>query len=179
MNPFSEKKEGIALDRNRRSPAFAVALGGMLAALAVVIMCLGGLIPIATYVCPIVCSMLLAVMLKLCGRRFAWAWYAVVGILSSLFSPDKEGAAVFLFLGYYPILKPFLDRRRFRWLWKGLYFNGSIVLLYWLLLRLLGMGQLAEDFRDLGLAGLVLMLIMGNLVFFLLDRLLSGGFRRK
>ena len=86
---------------------------------------------------------------------------------------------MFLFLGYYPILKPILDRRRFRWLWKGLYFNGSIVLLYWLLLRLLGMGQLAEDFRDLGLAGLVLMLIMGNLVFFLLDRLLSGRFRRK
>ena len=113
MNPFSEEKEGIALDRNRRSPAFAVALGGMLAALAVVIMCLGGLIPIATYVCPIVCSMLLAVMLKLCGRRFAWAWYAVVGILSSLFSPDKEGAAVFLFLGYYPILKPVLDSGAF------------------------------------------------------------------
>ena len=55
MNPFSEKKEGIALDRNRRSPAFAVALGGMLAALAVVIMCLGGLIPVATFVCPMLC----------------------------------------------------------------------------------------------------------------------------
>lgn len=167
------------MDRNRRSPAFAVALGGMLAALAVVIMCLGGLIPIATYVCPIICTMLLAVMLKLCGKRIAWAWYAAVGILSALFSPDKEAAAVFLFLGYYPILKPFFDGRRFRWLWKGFYFNGSIALLYWLLLHLMGMEQLAEDFRELGLAGLVLMLVMGNLVFFLLDRLLNGRFRRK
>ena len=151
----------------------------MLAALAVVIMCLGGLIPIATYVCPIICTMLLAVMLKLCGKRIAWAWYAAVGILSALFSPDKEAAAVFLFLGYYAILKPFFDGRRFRWLWKGFYFNGSIALLYWLLLRLMGMEQLAEDFRELGLAGLVLMLVMGNLVFFLLDRLLNGRFRRK
>ena len=167
------------MDRNRRSPTFAVAFGGMLAALAVVIMCLGGLIPIATYVCPIICTMLLAVMLKLCGKRIAWAWYAAVGILSALFSPDKEAAAVFLFLGYYPILKPFFDGRRFRWLWKGFYFNGSIALLYWLLLRLMGMEQLAEDFRELGLAGLVLMLVMGNLVFFLLDRLLNGRFRRK
>ena len=167
------------MDRNRRSPAFAVALGGMLAALAVVIMCLGGLIPIATYVCPIICTMLLAVMLKLCGKRIAWAWYAAVGILSALFSPDKEAAAVFLFLGYYPILKPFFDGRRFRWLWKGFYFNGSIALLYWLLLHLMGMEQLAEDFRELGLAGLVLMLVMGNLVFFLLDRLLNGRFRWK
>ena len=167
------------MDRNRRSPAFAVALGGMLAALAVVIMCLGGLIPIATYVCPIICTMLLAVMLKLCGKRIAWAWYAAVGILSALFSPDKEAAAEFLFLGYYPILKPFFDGRRFRWLWKGFYFNGSIALLYWLLLHLMGMEQLAEDFRELGLAGLVLMLVMGNLVFFLLDRLLNGRFRWK
>ena len=151
----------------------------MLAALAVVIMCLGGLIPIATYVCPIICTVLLAVMLKLCGKRITWAWYAAVGILSALFSPDKEAAAVFLFLGYYPILKPFFDGRRFRWLWKGFYFNGSIALLYWLLLRLMGMEQLAEDFRELGLAGLVLMLVMGNLVFFLLDRLLNGRFRRK
>ena len=36
MSLFSEETEGIALDRNRRSPAFGVALGGMLAALAVV-----------------------------------------------------------------------------------------------------------------------------------------------
>lgn len=167
------------MDRNRRSPAFGVALGGMLAALAVVIMSLGGLIPIATYVCPIICTMLLAVMLKLCGKRFAWAWYAAVGILSVLFSPDKEAAAVFLFLGYYPVAKPFFDGRRFRWLWKGIFFNGSIVVLYWLLFYLMGMEQLAEDFRELGLAGLALMLVMGNLVFFLLDRLLNGRFHRK
>ena len=51
--------------------------------------------------------------------------------------------------------------------------------LYWLLFHLMGMEQLAEDFRELGLAGLALMLVMGNLVFFLLDRLLNGRFHRK
>lgn len=162
----------------RRSPALGVALGGLLAALAVVMMNIGGLIPVATYVCPIICTMLLAVMLKLCGKRLAWAWYGAVGILSALFSPDKEAAAVFLFLGYYPILKPFFDGCRFRWLWKGMFFNGSIMVMYWMLLRLMGLEQLTEDFRELGIGGLVLMLVMGNLVFFLLDRLLNGRFRR-
>ena len=149
-----------------------------MAALAVVIMCLGVLIPIATYICPIICTMLLAVMLMLCGKRFAWAWFAAVGILSTLFSPDKEAAAVFLFLGYYPIIKPFFDGRRFCWLWKGIYFNVSVTVRYWLLLRLMGLEQLMEDFRELWIGGLVLMLFMGNLVFFMLDRLLNRRFQR-
>ena len=118
------------MDRYRRSPAFGVALGGMLAALAVVVMSLGGLIPVATYVCPILCTMLLAGLLRLCGQRPACASHAAAGILSTLFSSDKEAAAVFLFLGYYPIVKPFFDSRRFRWLWKGIFFNGSTVVLY-------------------------------------------------
>ena len=75
-----------------------------MAALAVVIMCMGGIIPMATYVCPMLCSLLLAVVLRLTGRRIAWAWYAAVSLLSLLLGPDKEAAAVFVFLGYYPII---------------------------------------------------------------------------
>lgn len=167
------------MNRYRSSPAFGVALGGTLAALAVVIMSLGGLIPVATYVCPILCTMLLAAMLKICGRRMAWAWYAAVAILSALLSPDKEAAAVFVFLGYYPIVRPFFERRRFRWLWKGVFFNGNVAVLYWLLIRLMGMEQLLEEFTELGIAGLVGMLLMGNLIFVLLDRFLNGGYRRR
>ena len=51
----------------------AIALGGVLAALAVVIMCLGGLIAVATYVCPMLCAMLTYCVSRLCGRRIAWA----------------------------------------------------------------------------------------------------------
>lgn len=167
------------MNRYRNSPAFAVALGGTLAALAATIMSLGGLIPVATYVCPILCTMLLAAMLKICGRRMAWAWYAAVAILSALLSPDKEAAAVFVFLGYYPIVRPFFERRRFRWLWKGVFFNGNVAVLYWLLIRLMGMEQLLEEFTELGIAGLVGMLLMGNLIFVLLDRFLNGGYRRR
>ena len=166
------------MNQNRKTPASRMALGGMLAALAVVTMSLGGLIPIATYVSPMLCAILLQVVLLSCGVRVAWAWYGA--ILAVLLSPDKEAAAVFVFLGYYPIVKPKLDRTRPAWLWKGLLFNGSIGVMYFLLLRLFGMAELGEEFAEFGLVMLLVLLAMGNFTFFLLDRLLGmGRFRRK
>ena len=125
--------------RNRTYP---IALGGMLAAASVVIMSVGTIVPVATYAAPVVCMMVGQVVLKLCGSRIAWAWYAAVTILSALLAPDKEAAAVFAVLGYYPILKPKLDGKKAKWLWKALFFNGSILLLYWAALTLLGIRQL-------------------------------------
>lgn len=163
---------------NKRTPAGVVALGGILAALAVVIMSLGGLIPVATFVCPMLCMVLLSVVLRQCGRRIAWAWYGAVAILSVLLGPDKEAAAVFVFLGYYPIVKPLLDRKKLPWLWKGLLFNGSILIMYWLLMHLLGMAYIAAEFQQMGTVLAVATLLLGNLTFFLLDRVLSLRFRK-
>ena len=126
-----------------------MALGGILAAVAVVIMNLVGLIPVNTYVVPVLCMVLLQLVLKNCGKRVAWAWYAAVSILGLLMCPDKEAAAVFAALGYYPILKPWLDRRKCKWLWKGLLFNTVILSLYWLLMHVMGMTELAEDMQGI------------------------------
>lgn len=161
------------MNQRRTTPASRMALGGVLAALAVVIMSLGGLIPIATYVSPMLCAILLQVVLLSCGRRVAWAWYGAVALLSVLLSADKEAAAVFVFLGYYPLVKPRLDGTRPSWLWKGLLFNGSIGVMYFLLLRLFGMAELGEEFAEFGLVMLLVLLMMGNVTFFLLDRLLG------
>ena len=158
---------------SKRTPAANVALGGVLAALAVVIMSMGTLIPVATYVCPMICAMLLQMVLKTCGSRISWAWYGAVAILSLLLAPDKEAAAVFAFIGYYPILKPRMDRKKLPWLWKGLLFNCAILVMYWLLLRLLGMEQLVAEFAEMGTIMTVLLLILGNVTFFLLDKLLG------
>lgn len=155
-----------------------MALGGMLAALAVVMMSLGTVIPVATYVCPMLCALLLQGVLKTCGSRVAWAWYGAVALLSVLLAPDKEAAGVFVFLGYYPIVKPALDRKKGKWLWKGLLFNGSVCLLYFLLLRLLGLKQLTQEWSDMSVGMLAVLLILGNVTFFLLDRLLGMGRKR-
>lgn len=158
---------------NKQTPAKAMALGGVLAALGVVIMAMGTILPVATYACPVLCAMLLQIVLKTCGKRMAWAWFACVAVLSALLAPDKEAAAVFAFLGYYPIVKPWLDGRKMPWLWKGLLFNGMTALLYWLLISLLGMDAVGEEFAAMGTVMLGLCLILGNVTFFLLDILLG------
>ena len=162
---------------NKRTPAANIALGGILAALAVVIMSMGTLIPVATYVCPMLCALLLQLVLNICGSRIAFAWYGAVALLSLLLAPDKEAAAVFLALGYYPILKPSLDRRKGKWLWKALLFNALILLTYWLLMHLFGFDQLAAEFAETGTILTVVMLLLGNVTFFLLDRLLEKKFK--
>ena len=162
---------------SKRTPAAQIALGGVLAALAVVLMCMGTLIPVATYVCPMLCAILLQLVLKTCGKRIAWAWYGAVTILSLLMAPDKEAAAVFLALGYYPIVKPKLDSKKGKWLWKGLLFNSVILLTYWLLMRLFGFDALAAEFSEMGILLVVLMLLLGNVTFFLLDKLLETRFK--
>ena len=156
-----------------------MALGGVMAALAVVIMTLGGAIPLNTFLCPILCMMLLRFVLASCGRRTAWAWYGCVAILSLLMGPDKEAGAIFLVLGYYPILKPWLDKRRGGLILKLGFFNIAILSMYALLIRVLGLEQIAQDYAGIGKVMTAIMLVMGNVVFWLLDRVLEKPMKRK
>lgn len=161
----------------RPNPAADIALGGVLAALAVAIECMGTLIPVATFICPMLCMLLLAIVVRRSGNRIGWAWYGAVAILGALLAPDKEAAAVFIFLGYYPILKPKMDNLPLKWLWKALLFNAAIVLMYWVLLHLFGMAELMAEFAEMGTVLTLVTLLMGNITFFLLDRLLAVRFR--
>jgi hypothetical protein len=159
-----------------------MAFGGIMAAVAIVIMCMGGLIPVATYVCPMLCCLLLQIMVKTCGSRIGWGWFGTVSILALLMAPDKEAAAVFLCIGYYPIVKPKLDRFPLPWLPKGILFNASIMTMYWILIHVVGLDSVAEEFREFTVAMTAVLLVLGNVTFFLLDRLLSRnilGSRKK
>ena len=156
-----------------RNQSKNMAMGGVFAALAVVIMNLGGLIPVATYTTPVLCMVLLKIVLLYCGRRIAWGWYGAVSLLSMLMSPDKEAAAVFLCLGYYPILKPWIERRRGKWIWKLLVFNVPMVALYSILIRVLGVAEVTGESGELGRILLPVLLLMGNVTFLALDRLLT------
>ena len=164
--------------QSKRTPAAQISLGGVLAALAVVIMSMGTLIPVATYVCPVICALLLKTVLITCGKRIAWAWYGAVAILSVLLAPDKEAAAVFVFVGYYPILKPAMDRMKLSWFWKAMLFNVSVLIMYWLLMHLLGMEQIMTEFEGMGMVTTAILLILGNVTFFMLDRLLGMRLKR-
>lgn len=165
----------------RNKGASGIALAGVTAALAVVVMCLGTLIPVATFVCPMIVLLTLELVRRSCGSRLAWAWYGAVAVLSLLLAPDKEAAVLLVVLGYYPMVKPRLDTLPLKWLWKLLLFNASIALMYGLLLRLMGLEQLTEEVTGLGTVMTVLTLVLGNVTFLALDYLLSRNFvgRRK
>ena len=157
----------------KKTPASQIAFGGMMAALALVIMNMVGLIPIATYVCPSLCMVLLSIVLKLCGKRIGWAWYGAVTILSVLMAPDKEAAMIFAVIGYYPIIKPAFERTKMPNACKYLYFNVVILLVYWLMINLMGLTEIAKEFAEMGLLFTIVTLLMGNMVFQLLDKILT------
>ncbi len=169
----------MANQSNKRTSASDMALGGVLAALAVVIMSLGSLIPAATFICPMLAMILLSLFLKRSWDAMGWTWYAAVAILSVLLAPDKEAAAVFVFLGYYPILKPKIDKLPLRWLWKAILFNVLILSMYWALINLFGMAQVAQEFGEMGIALTLVTLVLGNATFFMLDVLLGMKLGKK
>ena len=149
-----------------------VALGGVTAALAVIFLCLGTVIPLTTFVWPMACMLLLClVMPKL--DSMIWTWYTAVAILGMLLSPDKEAAALFVFLGWYPIIKLPLERYKLRIIYKALIFNTAVFLMYWLLISLLGMAYLKQELFGEGLWLTGLILLLGNAIFFMLDRILG------
>ena len=157
----------------RVGSAKAVALGGILAALATVIMCLGGLIPVATFVCPVLCLVILYLVCHLCGKRIGWAWYGAVSILAVLLGPDKDAAAVFAFLGWYPIVKPYLEKWPLSLMWKLLFFNIALAVMYWLLLSVFGLAEIAQEYAEFGLISGAIMVLLGNATFVLLDLFLN------
>lgn len=156
-----------------RTQAKRMALGGVTAALAIVFMCLGTLIPVATYMVPMLLCLFLGFLKPMLGAKYGVAWYLTVAILGLLMAPDKEAAALFAFLGYYPLVKPWLDKKPLAILWKILLFNVTILAMYWLLMNLFGMAALRQEFQELGAVMTAATLILGNVTFFLMDRLLG------
>ena len=159
----------------RRGIAHQIALGGILASLAMVIMCFIGLIPVATFICPMFCILICGIVYRNCGKRIGWAWYGAVAFMSAFFAPDKEGALIFLFLGYYPMLKRSFDRCKFKlgFFYKVIYFNCVILLLYLLVLKILGLSELLTEYQQAGFLLGVATVLLGNFAFFLLDFILN------
>ena len=165
----------------KRNSSKFMALGGVTAALAVVIMSMGTLIPLATYISPMICAVLLTIVLRMTERKVAWAWYGAVAILSLLLAPDKEAAAVFGVLGYYPILKPWFDRRPVSVLWKLVYFNVAIACVFGLTLVLMGIETVSKEFIEAGWFMAVVTWLLANATLFMTDLALTrfgGGNRR-
>ena len=153
-----------------------MALTGMLCALAVVIMMLGGVIPLATFCCPALAGLMLIPVFVECGEKLSWCAYAAIAALSLIFCPDKEAALLLTFIGYYPILRWRLDQLRSRLLRvvaKLGVFNLAVLAMYALSILVLQMDQILREYQEMGLALTVACLLIGNLTLLLYDRLIA------
>lgn len=151
------------------------ALCGIMAALSVSILLLGGLVPLASYACPMLAMICLLPVIDEYGAGASLLVYAVSGILGVLLCADKELALLYVFLGWYPALRPRLERlhRMPRLVVKAGLFCLAVTAMYALILHLLRLEAVVKEFAaysSLMLAGL---LGFGCLVFLLFDRVLG------
>lgn len=160
---------------DRRS--FRVAFCGVMAGLMVALMLLGTLIPLSTYICPMLAGALAVPVVWELGRGSGWVLYAAVSVLSLILAPDKEAALLYaLLLGWYPVLRPRLMRiskRPVRILVKLLLFNAAICAVYALLLFVFVSPDLQAEAADWTGCMLFGILLLGNFTFLVYDQLLA------
>lgn len=148
------------------------ALGGMIAALSLVVMLLTAVIPYLEYALPALAGALLVLMVIEINKKWAFCAYVAVSILSFLILANKEAAMMYIaFFGYYPILKPALEGKIKQnwlcWLLKALVFNAAVVAAYFIIVKAFGIP--IEDLEEYGTKILPFLLLLGNLMFVLYD----------
>ncbi len=157
----------------RNRDAKAMAMCGIMAALAVTVGALAGMIPIATYVIPVLQCVILLLVTMACPKRLCWSWYVSVAILNFLLCPDKEAAGMFFFLGYYPLVKPWFDGLPLALAAKLGFFIASTSAMYAMMIFLLGMDQLSAEFAELGVVLGIVCAALGCVTFVMLDVILT------
>ena len=147
-----------------------IALCGVLCALAVVILLLGGLLAVAIYCAPLLAMAVLLPVLEEYGPGTAGAAYGAVAILALLLVPDRETALVYVFFGWYPLLRPriaALPSLPVRLVCRLGVCGLSMFLLYGVTIRLLGLTAVTEELGGGWLTAALA--VMGCAVFLLLD----------
>ena len=160
----------------RKSKASLVALCGILAALAVALLFLGGVLPFAVIACPVLASLVLIPVYSETGWRWGLIWYLAVSILGLLLAPEKEAAILFVFLGYYPVLKKLIGRlpgKALKWAVKAVFLNAAVVSAYSLMLFVFRLDSVRGDFAEMERYFLLACLALANISFVVYDLLID------
>lgn len=143
----------------------AVALSGVLSALAVALMWIGALSGLGTYASPLLAGVALMPVGMSLGRKFHWLSFAAVSLLSCLLCADWEQNLMFIGLfGWYPILRPSLEKVKIplKILAKLAVFNVAAVAVELLVMRVIA----PQSEKSWILAAL---LFLGNVTFLVYD----------
>ncbi len=155
----------------RKILSFKVALGGVIAALSLLLMILAGVTSTLVYAIPMITGALLMMLVVEFGQEFAGLIYVAVSIISLFLLGNKEAAIMYVtFFGYYPILKSILEKyiKGFVcWIVKYLIFNVAMVSSYFIVTKIFMISF--EDVESFGKFALPLLLFAGNILFVMYD----------
>ena len=148
------------------------ALGGIAAALMLVILFLFSVFPSLTIAAPAVASMLMLFVVIELGKGWAVGVFAVTAILAMMLIPAKEAAVLFaVFFGYYPILKQVLEKhirlRAVEWIVKIILFVAIMFGAYYLMIRFMGIEF--DEIDQYGKAAVPFLLGAGTIAFVAYD----------
>lgn len=111
-----------------------MALGALLAALAIIIMYTAVLLPVVRLGMCALAGLTVAIAVVEYGTGAGVTVYAVASLLAAIVLPDKVVAAFFiLFFGHYPIIKSLIERMgklAIEWILKLMVCNVSLALIY-------------------------------------------------
>lgn len=164
------------------SQSAKTAIGGMTAALSVVLM-LPTVMGLWTYALPAFAGILVMFAIIEINKKWATGIFVAVSLLSLILLPNKEAAVFYLcFFGNYPIIKCLLEGakmpRVLEYIIKFAVFNAEVIFAGFIMIKVFGV-PMAEF---LGIEGegvfwaryaLPLTLAVGNVTFVLFDKLLT------
>ena len=149
--------------RHYRRQSRRLALCGLMTALSVTLLAMGSFVPLATFACPMLAMLCLIPVICEYGAQTGLMVYAA------------SVALFYLFLGWYPACRERLDRLPgvLRALVKCGVFTMSMTVMYLLILYLFRLEAVAAEFAGYTMWGIAGMLVVGNVTFLLLDRMLN------
>lgn len=135
-----------------------------------------GIIPVATIALPAIAGCLLIPVVAELGVSWGFGVYAVCSVLCLMLTPDREAALFYiLFFGHYPVLIGVLGNIKngiAQAVVKYAVFNAAAIAETVLSVYVLGIPW--ENISILGGFTPIVLLALGNVVFYLYDRAMRG-----
>lgn len=161
----------------RNKIAFRVALGGICSAVCLLLMFSSSFLPMLDYTIPTFAGFMMVVMIVEVDKNWALATYCAVSLLSIFVTPNYEATLLFiLFMGYYPILKYYLDQKKNRllvWAIKLAVFNVAIVIFFLAFQYIFTSVDMLEGMEMFGKYAVLVLWAAANLFFFIYDYALT------
>ena len=159
---------------NRKKSVFCVALCGVFSAMSVVSLLLSSVFAVVDVSLSALAGLFLLPVVLECGCRYALCAWGVVSVLGLILCPNKEMPILFVCLiGYYPILKVYMDRRfrRAKWLLplRLVLANVAIGIAYGVMFWVLGLNYVISQFADTGVGMLIVLVVLTNLALVVFD----------